>query len=118
VRWPTLERLAIEVADLDGWIARFETLLGPGFERSTVQQAAGPVDVAIHPAGVELLRNPAAEGPRLRSFHLAAPDLEETARTALELDWTRLDGFTVDGRRHEVFDAEGLRIVLLAGPPT
>jgi NAD(P)-dependent dehydrogenase (short-subunit alcohol dehydrogenase family) len=61
-----LERLAVEVPDLDAWIERFEAVLGPGFVRRSVRQATGTVDVAIHSAGVELLAKPAAE-PRLRS---------------------------------------------------
>ena len=53
-----LERLAVEVPELDGWIDRFEAVLGPGFGRRPVRQATGTVHVAIHPAGIELLANP------------------------------------------------------------
>ncbi len=54
-----LERLAIEVPELEGWVDRFEAVLGPGFGRRPVrQQATGTVHVVIHPAGIELLANP------------------------------------------------------------
>jgi hypothetical protein len=107
-----LERLAVEVPDLDGWISRFELVLGPGFRRQSVQQATGTVDVAIHPAGVELLARPDAE-PRLRSFHLRTSDLEQTLTRARAAGWRELDSFDVDGRRHVVFDVSGLRLVVL-----
>jgi hypothetical protein len=107
-----LERLAVEVPDLDGWISRFELVLGPGFQRQSVQQATGTVDVAIHPAGVELLARPDAE-PRLRSFHLRTSDLEQTLTRARAAGWRELDSFDVDGRRHVVFDVSGLRLVVL-----
>jgi hypothetical protein len=112
-----LERLAVEVPDLDGWVRRFEALLGPGFTRHRVQQAAGPVELAIHPNGIELVYNPAATAPRLRSFHLATADVDDALRCADRLGWRRIDTVTLDGRRHEIVDAEGLRILLLAEPP-
>jgi len=113
VSGPELHRLAIEVSDLDAWVEQFERLLGRGFERHTVQQKTGPVDIAIHPAGVELLHNPDAEAPRLRSFHLATADFDGALGVVGDLGWTRLDSFSLHGRRHEVVDAGGLRLVLL-----
>jgi hypothetical protein len=107
-----LERLAVEVPDLDGWIHGFESVLGPGFRRHSVRQATGAVDVAIHPAGVELLANPDGE-PRLRSFHLGSSDLEQTLTRARGAGWRELDSFQADGRRHVVFDLAGLRLVIL-----
>jgi hypothetical protein len=32
-----LERLAVEVPDLDTWIARFESVLGSGFQKRSVR---------------------------------------------------------------------------------
>jgi hypothetical protein len=107
-----LERLAVEVPNLDGWIDRLGSVLGPGFRRQSVRQATGVVDVAIHPAGVELLANPEGE-PRLRSFHLRSSDLEQTLKRARAAGWRELDSFHADGRRHVVFDVSGLRLVVL-----
>ncbi|MDX6644990.1 MAG: hypothetical protein QOK40_717 [Miltoncostaeaceae bacterium] len=107
-----LERLAVEVPDLVGWIDRFESVLGPGFRRQSVRQATGTVDVAIHPAGVELLAKTDGQ-PRLRSFHLRSSDLEQTLARARAAGWRELDSFHVDGRRHVVFDVSGLRVVVL-----
>jgi hypothetical protein len=107
-----LERLAVEVPDLDGWVDRFESVLGPGFRRHSVRQATGAVDVAIHPAGAELLAKPDGE-PRLRSFHLRSSGLEQTLKRAREAGWRELDAFHADGRRHVVFDVGGLRLVIL-----
>lgn len=106
-----LERLAVEVPDLDPWIVRFESVLGPGFRKRSVRQATGEVHVAIHPAGVELL---ASSGPRLRSFHLRTSDLDVTLKKARDAGWRQLDSFDVEGRRHVVFDVDGLRVVVLA----
>jgi hypothetical protein len=107
-----LERLAVEVPDLEGWIERLESVLGPGFRRLSVRQGTGTVDVAIHPGGVELLVKPGGE-PRLRSFHLRSSDLDRTLTRARAAGWRELDSFRVDGRRHVVFDVSGLRLVVL-----
>ena len=107
-----LERLAVQVPDLDGWIGRFEAVLGPGFRRLPVRQATAVVDVAIHPAGVELLAHTDPE-PRLRSFHLRSSDLERTLARARAAGWRELDSFDADERRHVVFDVAGLRVVIL-----
>jgi hypothetical protein len=107
-----LERLAVEVPNLDHWVEQFESVLGPGFRRQSVRQATGVVDVAIHPAGVELLAKPDG-GPRLRSFHLTSSDLEQTLNRARAAGWREVDSFDVDGRRHVVFDVSGLRLVVL-----
>ena len=107
-----LERLAVEVSDLDGWIDRLEPVLGPGFRRHSVRQATGVVDVAIHPAGVELLAKPDGEA-RLRSLHLRSSDLEGTLKRARAAGWRELDSFHAEGRRHVVFDVSGLRVVVL-----
>src|SRR4051794_35516674 len=83
---PRLERVAIRVPDLDRWIGLFEALLGPGFERAEVEQAHGPVEIAIHPAGVELVQSD-VERPTLRSFHLATQDPTPMANIARGLGW-------------------------------
>ena len=107
-----LERLAVEVPELDAWIERFEAVLGPGFGRRSVRQATGTVHVAIHPAGIELLAKPGSE-PRLRSFHLSSSDLAQTVQRARSAGWREVDSFEVDGRPHVVFDVSGLRVVVL-----
>lgn len=77
-----------------------------------MRQATGRVEVAIHPAGVELLVRPGGE-PRLRSFHLRSADLEAAVHRARAAGWREVDSFDVDGRRHVVFDVSGLRVALL-----
>jgi hypothetical protein len=111
-----LERLAVEVPDLDAWTAAFETLLGPGYRRGTITRATGPLEFALHPAGVELVSTPGS-GPRLRSFHLRVPDLNDAATRAGGLGWREVDRFAVDGRTQVVLDAGGLRLILLAPVP-
>jgi len=108
-----LERLALEVPDLERWVRDFEQLLGPGFQRYRVRQAGGELSLAIHPGGVELLELPSASGPRLRSFHLRTSDLPEAVRRARSLGWRPVDRVVLDGRAHEFFDAHGLRVVLV-----
>jgi hypothetical protein len=105
--------LAVNVPDLDAWIVRFEVLLGPGFERATVQQATGPVEIAIHPAGVELVAADSNAPPSLRSFHLATADVDEGLNRAASVGWKHTAGFEHEGRRHEVVNASGLRLLLL-----
>lgn len=109
---PWLERVAIEVSDLDRWIGLFEGLLGPGFERHQVAQAAGTITIAIHPAGIELVQT-ATERPRLRSFHLATTDIEMAMQIVRGLGWQHIDSTALGGRRHEILDAEGLRLLLV-----
>ena len=72
---PRLERLAIAVPDLDLWVDRWETTLGPEFDPVTVNLGGDDVRVGIHPAGIELLEVPGGE-PRLRSFHLRVVPVE------------------------------------------
>jgi hypothetical protein len=92
-----LERLAIEVPELDGWVDRFEAVLGPGVGRRSVCQATGTVHVAIHPAGIELLAKPGSE-PRLRSFHLSSSDVAQTVQRARSAGWREIASFEVNGR--------------------
>jgi hypothetical protein len=111
-----LERLAVEVPDLEAWTAAFESLLGPGYRRSSITVAGGEIDFALHPGGVELVSTP-GQGPRLRSFHLRVPDLETALSQVGRFGWREVDRFVVDGRTQVVLDAGGLRLILLAGPP-
>jgi len=111
-----LERLAVEVPDLDAWTDAFESLLGPGYRRSTVSGAGGEIDFALHPGGVELVSTP-GQGPRLRSFHLRVPDLDAAVAQAGRLGWREGDRFVIDGRTQVVVDAGGLRLILLAPRP-
>lgn len=108
-----LERLAVEVPDLDTWIAAFEVLLGPGYRRSRITRATGEIEYALHPGGVELISTP-GRGPRLRSFHLRVDDLDHAVEQAGQLGWPEVDRFDVDGRTQVIVDAGGLRLVLLA----
>ncbi len=112
-----LERLAVEVPDLAAWAAAFEEILGPGFERHRVRQRSGDVEIAIHPGGVELVAGEPESAPRLRSFHLGAPDLGAAAERARNLGWRHVDRVVLGGRAHEIFDAEGLRIILIGPGP-
>ena len=114
---PWLDRVAIEVGDLERWIGLFEELLGPGFRRHRVEQATGIVEIAIHPAGIELVRGRPGDSPRVRSFHIATPDLEFAMGVVRGLGWTTIDGLELGGRRHEIIDAEGLRVLLVDGEP-
>jgi len=109
---PRLERVAINVPHLNRWIDYFETILGPAFERTTIQQANGPVEIAIHPAGIELVQSDVKQ-PILRSFHLATQDPTSTAKIAHGLGWHTIDKVNLGGRRHEVLDADGLRLLIV-----
>jgi hypothetical protein len=110
-----LERVAIEVPDLDTWVARFEGLVGPVFERHEVDQHGGVLDIAIHPVGIELVRGKTDVGPRLRSFHLACFNLDAAASRAAMSGWTEIGAFKFRGRRHRILNADGLRILLTEG---
>lgn len=110
-----LERVAITVTDVEKWIGLFEELLGPGFKRATVQQSNGPVAIAVHPAGIELVEGTVPARPELRSFHLASKDIELAATIARGLGWEKVDTVSLEGRRHDVLDAEGLRLLLVDG---
>lgn len=109
---PRLERVAITVPDLEVWIRLLEILLGPGFQRYETLQSSGLTHIAIHPAGVELVQG-AVEHPVLRSFHLATTDVDGLRGRARTLGWSTPDTITLNGRRHEVVDAEGLRLLLV-----
>lgn len=107
-----LERVAIEVPDLDQWIVKWESIVGPGFEQMTVSQPTGDLDIAIHPCGLELVQS--ADGSlRLRSFHLAALAVGELLPALEELGWTASPGPVVAGRPHHIVSAEGLRFLLI-----
>ncbi len=109
---PRLERVAINVPEINRWIGFFEAVLGPAFERTIIQQAHGPVEIAIHPAGIELVQSD-VKRPILRSFHLATQDPASTADIAHGLGWHTVDSVSLRGRRHEVLDAEGLRLLIV-----
>lgn len=109
---PRLERLAIAVPDLDTWVSRWETILGPEFDLFTVNLGGDDVRVGIHPAGIELLEVPGGE-PRLRSFHLRVRDIDAAAVAFEELGWPVTPMGEIRGRRQSVVAADGLRVVLV-----
>ena len=111
-RTPQLERIAIGVPDLDEWIAAFSQILGPGFRKSKVEQSTGTVEIAIHPAGVEFVRHE-AESARLRSFHLTVDDLGAVQQQVTRLGWELIDSVELEDRQHDIYDALGLRIILV-----
>jgi len=110
--FPRLERLAIAVPDLDTWVTRWESILGPGFDVFSVNLGGNDVRVGIHPGGIELLEVPDAE-PKLRSFHLRVRDMDAAAPAFEELGWTVTPMAVVQGRRQSVVAADGLRVVLV-----
>lgn len=109
---PRLLRMAIEVPDLEIWIEKWERILGPGFEIMLVEQPTGQVQIAIHPAGIELVQS-IDEKLELRSFHLAVQDIDMLLPTLQGLGWEMLQGPVVQGRQHQIVSAEGLRLLLV-----
>ena len=71
----------------------------------------------IGAAGATRLERLAVEVPDLDGAAASAPDVRAAAAQARELGWRPVDRVVLRGRDHEIFDAAGLRIILVGPGP-
>lgn len=111
-----IDRVAIEVGDLDRAVDFFADLFDTEFRRLVVDPPAGKrLHVALSPLGLELLSSDnSPPGARLRSFHLKVPNIEQTEK-ALEKQSLEITGkLQINGLHQIVCNLYGLRVIFVA----
>lgn len=111
-----LDRVAIEVGDLEDAVHFFGTLLGSEFRRIVVEPPGGErLDVALSPLGLELLHaGSSPPGARLRSFHLKVPDIEQAEAELKALGLEVVSQLRIRDLHQIVCNLYGLRIIFVA----
>lgn len=112
-----LERVALNVPDLDEAVNVFSQVLGIKFEKivELTQPDGRQIKAAISSQGMELLvENPPLTETSIRSFHFRVPDLEQ-AREQVEKNGGKVKGqFSVGNVKEMVCDIYGARIILMS----
>jgi len=112
-----LERVALNVANLDEAVKAYSLVLGIKFEKifELTQPDGKRVNVAISSQGMELVQeNPPLKETSIRSFHFRVSDFEE-AREWVEKNGGKVKGqFMVGQVKEMICEIHGARIILMA----
>jgi predicted enzyme related to lactoylglutathione lyase len=112
-----LERVALNVPNLDEAIKVFSLVLGLEFEKvvELTQPDGKRIKAAISSKGLELLQEfPPLSETSIRSFHFRVPDLEQ-AKEWVEHKGGKIKGqFMVGKVKEMVCDIYGVRIIIMA----
>lgn len=111
-----IDRVAVEVDDLEQAVRFFKDLLDTEFRQITVEPPGGErLQVALSPLGLELLHSDSsAPGARLRSFHLKVPDVEQTERALRQRGVEIAGKLQINGLEQIVCNLYGLRVIFVA----
>lgn len=112
-----LERVALNVPDLDEAVNVFSQVLGIKFEKivELTLPDGKQIKAAISSQGMELLEeSPPLMETSIRSFHFRVPDLKQ-AREQVEKSGGKIKGqFSVGKVEEMVCDIYGARIILMS----
>lgn len=111
-----LERVALNVPDLDVACKQFSGALGINFEKivEMTQPDGTVIKSAISSQGLELLEEipPIAEAS-MRSFHFRVVDLDEAESQLNHFGAQALSRFSVGQVEEMICDVSGIRLILL-----
>lgn len=112
-----LERVALNVSNLDEAVNVFSHVLGIKFEKTVelTQPDGRKIKAAISSQGMELLQEiPPLNETSIRSFHFRVPDIEQ-AQEWVEKSGGKVKGqFTVGTVKEMVCEIHGARVILLS----
>jgi catechol 2,3-dioxygenase-like lactoylglutathione lyase family enzyme len=107
-----IERVALQVKDLDAAVALFSDLLDTRFECCELKMNGVLRRLAFSPLGIELLQEvPAGDFEGLRSFHLRVEDLSEVRPAVIAAGGEVLSEFRVGRMAHLPTQVGQFRIV-------
>lgn len=109
-----IERVALQVKDIDQSITFFSRLFGTTFQRQNVQINDSVIKVAFSPLGIELLEETDLEKESLRSFHLRVENIQDVHPAVLEAGGEILAHFTVGEMEHMIAKIGDFRIVFVS----
>jgi predicted enzyme related to lactoylglutathione lyase len=112
-----IERVALQVKDLDDAMALFSELLGTRFQRHDVRIGESALRLAFSELGLELLQEvPASDDETLRSFHFRVEDIEEVREAIAAASGEVLAEFSVGEMAHVVTRVGVFRIIFVEYP--
>jgi predicted enzyme related to lactoylglutathione lyase len=112
-----IERVALQVKNLDDAIALFSELLGTSFQRHDVQIGDSSLRLAFSELGIELLQEvPPSDHETLRSFHLRVEDIKEVHAAIAAAGGEVLAEFSVGEMAHIVTRVGVFRILFVEYP--
>ncbi len=112
-----IERVALQVKNLDDAVTLFSELLGTSFQRQDVKIGGSSLRVAFSDLGIELLQEvPASDVQTLRSFHLRVEDITEVHEAIAAAGGEVLAEFSVGEMAHVVTRVSGFRIIFVSYP--
>lgn len=112
-----LERVALQVKNLDDAMMLFSELLGTSFQRHDVQIGDSSLRLAFSELGIELLQEvPARHDETLRSFHFRVEDIKEVHEAIAAAGGEVLAEFSVGEMAHVVTQVGVFRIIFVEYP--
>lgn len=112
-----IERVALQVKDLESAVRLFSDLLGTRFEHYELQIGSVVRQLAFSPLGIELLQEVSAgDFAGLRSFHLRVDDLSEVPHAVAAAGGEVLSEFRVGAMAHITTQLGPFRIVYVSYP--
>jgi predicted enzyme related to lactoylglutathione lyase len=109
-----IERVALQVKNLDDAMALFSELLGTSFQRHDVQIGDSSLRLAFSELGIELLQEvPASDDETLRSFHFRVEDIKEVHEAIAAAGGEVLGEFSVGEMAHVVTRVGVFRIIFV-----
>ncbi|GGF97536.1 hypothetical protein [Paenibacillus abyssi] len=108
-----IERVALQVQDIEVSVERFSRLLGTSFQRHDLQIGEAVTKLAFSPLGIELLEDPSSEQEFLRSFHLRVENIDEVRRSVKEAGGQVLSQICVGSMEHVITQFGAFRIVFV-----
>ncbi|SFJ30063.1 hypothetical protein [Thermoflavimicrobium dichotomicum] len=109
-----IERVALEVKDMDESVELFSKLLGTRFQRKDLKIGSSSVKLAFSSLGIELIQEQDSEYDKLRSFHLRVEDINEVPAAVSEMGGEVLSRFRVGAMEHMVTRIGSFRIVFVS----
>ena len=112
-----IERVALQVKNLDDAMVLFSDLLGTSFQRHDVKIGDSPLRLAFSDLGIELLQEiPESDVETFRSFHLRVEDIKEVREAIVVAGGEVLAEFSVGEMAHVVTRVGGFRIIFVSYP--
>jgi catechol 2,3-dioxygenase-like lactoylglutathione lyase family enzyme len=109
-----LNRVALQVTDLDESVRLFAALLDTSFRRLDLRRPGRLVSLAFSPLGLELVHDsPGDPAEKLRSFHLRVRDIGEMRTRVLRSGGQVVDEFTVGSMKHLITTVGSFRVVFV-----
>ncbi|GIM44960.1 hypothetical protein DNHGIG_05090 [Collibacillus ludicampi] len=108
-----IERVALEVKDIDESVLLFSKLLGTRFQRQDLKIGSSSIKLAFSSLGIELIQEQDSEFDSLRSFHIRVEDMSEVPSAVSEVGGEVLSKFRVGAMEHMVTKIGSFRIVFV-----